>query len=136
MTRIQRSRTTIGLLTAAGSALIGYFAESSVAASTLSNTAAFSLASDAAALYDVIRWPSPTSMVVRPKLPASPLLLFTYGTPRFTSADFATSHEEVNLLVPTGLNWTEHCRGSEVTTTGAACCAASSAGFAKWVIAR
>src|SRR3954470_16414032 len=65
---------------------------------------------------------------------------FEYGTPRFTSAAFATSHGEWNLLVPTGLNCTEHpFAGSWVfgtsTTTGADCCAASSAGLAKCVIA-
>ena len=38
-----------------------------------------------------------------------------YGTPAFTSADFATSHGEVNLLFPTGSNCTEQV--SELATT-------------------
>ena len=42
-----------------------------------------------------------------------------YGTPRLTSAVFATSHGDVNRLVPTGLNCTEHPAGSATTTTGA-----------------
>src|SRR3954463_3793362 len=81
-------------------------------------------------------------MVVAPTRTTTLLLLatfsFAYGTPRFTSAAFATSHGETNLLVPTGLNCTEHpfpVLGTS-TTTGARFCAASNAGLAKWVIAR
>src|SRR3954462_15371198 len=66
---------------------------------------------------------------------------FEYGTPRLTSAALATSHGVWNLLVPTGLNCTlQPFAGSCVlgtsTTIGALRCAASSAGFAKCVIAR
>src|SRR3954462_7784376 len=64
---------------------------------------------------------------------------FEYGTPRLTSAALATSHGVWNLLVPTGLNCTEQpfagsCVLGTSTTTGADCCAASSAGLAKCVI--
>src|SRR3954451_21413109 len=112
MTRIQSNPTTIGLLTADGSAFVGYFAASSVAPSDLSKAAPFSFASGALPAYDVMRWPSPTSIVARPPLPASPLRLLMYGTPRFTSAALAMSQDDVNLLVPTGLNCTEQSAGS------------------------
>ena len=55
---------------------------------------------------------------------------FSYGTPRRTSVDLATSQDEVNFEVPTGLNWNEHSAGSAVTTTGAASIASCSAGLA------
>src|SRR5262245_61275486 len=44
------------------------------------------------------------------------------------------SQEVVNVAVPTGLNWNEHSDGSAMTVTGALANAASSFGFAKWVI--
>ena len=42
------------------------------------------------------------------------------------------SQDEVNLDVPTGLNWNEHSSGSAITTTGPAI-ACSQRGLAKWV---
>ena len=43
---------------------------------------------------------------------------------------FAMSHEEVNFLVPVGLNWNWHSLGSATTITGEFFCAASKAGLA------
>src|ERR1043166_7086550 len=128
MTRIQSSSTTIGLFTAAGSAFAGYFAASSAAPRSLSNAAPRSFASAAVALYDAtVVAPICTSAVSLLPVDITSLMC---GTPRFTSAAFATSHGDVNFDVPTGLNWTEQTLAGPVTTfTGAVVWAASSAGL-------
>src|SRR6478672_11434052 len=115
----------MGLFTAAGSAFAGYFAAPSASPRLLSNTAPCVLASGPRASYDGMTVVPTRICASRPAAPAS----FEYGTPFRTSDDFATSHGDVNLDVPTGLNCTEQLAGSAMTVTGAAFSAASSAGF-------
>src|SRR4051812_16498973 len=126
MTRIQSSRVSIPLFTPAGSAFAGYFAAPSASPRLLSNAVPCALASGPVASYDGITVVPTRTCASRPAGPAS----FEYGTPFRTSADFATSHGEVNFDVPTGLNCTEQFAGSATTVTGAAASAASSAGLA------
>ena len=77
-----------------------------------------SSASGAAASYDAMSLRRPRIRHVRRhrRRAAS----FAYGTPRFTSAAFATSHGDVNFDFPTGSNCTEQSAGSATTVTGAA----------------
>src|SRR5438132_1102712 len=111
------------LLTCAGSALVGYAAASSAIAICTSNTfAAFFAAGDDAS-YDGTSIDPICTTVGPPGVAA----WFPYGTPRFTSAAFATSQGDVNFDLPTGSHWTEQVAGSAITRTGDCDCARSSA---------
>src|ERR1700736_1975514 len=100
MTRIHRRNVTIPVFTWSGAALAGYRAPVSAPPSALSKAAPCAFASGPVASYDGITVVPTRTCASREPAGAASL---EYGTPRRTSADFATSHGDVNFDVPTGL---------------------------------